>query len=29
MFLLKRKGLSDARVVSSTKKEYDFAVHVL
>ena len=26
-FFLKRKGLSDARVVSITKKEYGFAVH--
>ena len=25
----KRKGLSDARVASFTKKEYDFAVHFL
>ena len=25
--ILKRKGLSDARVVSITKKEYDFAIH--
>ena len=28
-FFLKRKGLSDARVASITKKEYDFAVHFL
>ena len=28
-FFLKRKGLSDARVASITKKEYGFAVHFL
>ena len=28
-FFLKRKGLSDARVISITKKEYDFVVHFL
>ena len=28
-FFLKREGLSDARVVSITKKGYGFAVHVL
>ena len=28
-FFLKRKGLSDARVVSITKKEYDFAAQFL
>ena len=28
-FFLKRKGLSDARVVHVTKQEYDFAVHCL
>ena len=28
-FFLKRKGLSDARVASVTKKEYGFAVHFL
>ena len=27
--ILKRKGLSDARVVSITKKEYDFEIHFL
>ena len=26
-FFLKRKGLSDARVVSVTKKDYGYAVH--
>ena len=26
-FFLKRKGLSDAKVVTITKKEYGFAVH--
>ena len=26
---LKREGLSDSRVVSINKKEYDFAVHFL
>ena len=26
-FFLKRKGLSNARAASITKKEYDFAVH--
>ena len=29
IFLLKRKGLSDARVTSITKKEYGFAVQFL
>ena len=28
-FFLKRKGLSDARVTSMTKKEYSFTVHIL
>ena len=28
-FFPKHKGLSDARVVSITKKEYGFAVHFL
>ena len=28
-FFLKWKGLSDARVVSITKKEYNFTVHFL
>ena len=28
-FLLKRERLSDARVVSVTKKEHGFAVHFL
>ena len=28
-FFLKREELSDARVVSMTKNEYDFAVHFL
>ena len=28
-FFLKRKGLSDARVLSLNKKEYGFAVHLL
>ena len=28
-FVLKRKGLSDARVASITKKDYCFAVHFL
>ena len=28
-FFLKRKGLSDARVASITKKEYGFEVHFL
>ena len=28
-FFLKRKGLSDAGVVSITKKQYGFAVHFL
>ena len=28
-FFLKRKGLSDARVQSITKKRYGFAVHFL
>ena len=28
-FFLKRKGLSDARVASITKKEYGFDVHFL
>ena len=27
IFVLKRKGLSDARVASITKKEYGFTVH--
>ena len=28
-FFLKRKGLSDAKVLSLNKKEYGFAVHLL
>ena len=28
-FFLRRKGLSDARVVSITKEEHDFVVHFL
>ena len=28
-FFLKRKKLSDAKVVSITKKEYGFAVYIL
>ena len=28
-FSLKRKGLSDVKVVSITKNEYDFSVHFL
>ena len=29
IFFLRREELSDARVVSITKKEYGFAVHLL